>query len=107
MVGWLITYAANYAPYLLALVLMLWPLRNFAIEHTDARFCCPEIPRILAGCLVASAVALILGHGFYDDWGMRVTLPLSIGLAAAVTQVLFSGLKWPLHGCVVGRSCGV
>ena len=26
---------------------------------------------------------------------MRVTLPLSIALAAAVTQVLFSGLKWP------------
>ena len=44
MFGWLITYAANYAPYLLALVLMLWPLRKFTIEHTDAQFCCPEIP---------------------------------------------------------------
>jgi hypothetical protein len=95
IVGWLITYAANYGPYLLALVLILWPLRNFTIEHTDAGFCYPEIPRVLAGCLVASALALILGHGFYDDWGMRVTLPLSIALAAAVTQVLFSGLKWP------------
>ena len=101
MVGWLITYAANYAPYLLALGLMLWPLRNFAIEHTDAQFCCAEIPRILAGCLVASAVVLILGHGFYDDWGMRVTLPLSIGLAAAVTKVLFSGLKWPFMAAVL------
>src|SRR5262249_12598862 len=77
MVGWLITYAANYAPYLFALTLTLWPLRNLATEHAHARFCCPEIPRILAGCLIASAVALLLGHGLYDDWGMRVSFPLS------------------------------
>ena len=44
IVGWLITYAANYGPYLLALVLILWPLRNFTIEHTDAGFCIPKYP---------------------------------------------------------------
>ena len=93
MDDWLITYGANYAPYLLALILVAWPFRKFTTEDAAAKLCCPALPKILAGCLAASGLLLAFGHGFYNDWGMRATLPLSIGLAVGVTQVLFSNLK--------------
>ena len=94
ILGWLLTYAVNYAPYLLALILVVWPVRKFSsADAGELRFA--ALPKILAGCLVASAAALAFSHGFHNDWGMRVTLPLSIALAAAVTKVLFSGLNWP------------
>jgi hypothetical protein len=88
---WLLTYALNYAPYLIALVLVLWP----SFRRSPAKPP-PDLPKILAGGLVASALVLLVGHGFYNDWAMRATLPLSIALAVALTRVLFEGfLKWP------------
>ena len=94
--GWLLTYLLNYAPYLLALILVSWPFRGkVSVAGAGEEPHYVALVKILAGCLVASAAALALSHGFYNDWGMRVTLPLSIVLAVALTQVLFSGLKWP------------
>ena len=92
--GWLLTYSLNYAPYLLALMLVSWPARKFSVTNAG-RLHCPPLPNVLAGCLAASAAVLGFGHGLYNDWGMRVTLPLSIALAVALTKVLFSDLKWP------------
>jgi hypothetical protein len=92
---WLLTYALNYAPFLIALLLVLWPSSRRSPADGGAKPLCPALPKILAGCLAASAVVLLLGHGFYNDWAMRVTLPLSIALAVALTKVLFGGLKWP------------
>ena len=100
--GWLITYALNYAPFLIALLLVLWPSSRRSPANGGPKPFCPALPKILAGCLVASALVLLVGHGFYNDWAMRTTLPLSIALAVALTKVLVGGLKWPyLAGLVV------
>ena len=100
--GWLLTYALNYAPYLFALIFVSWPFRwEFSVLDAGKQSRCPALPKILAGCLIASAAALALSHGLHDDWGMRVTLPLSIMLAVALTQVLFSSLKWSYRATLV------
>jgi hypothetical protein len=93
---WLLTYALNYAVYLFALTLLLLPLcRKVSIADADEEVCCSALPKVIAGGLVASAAVVALHHGFYNDWGLRVTLPLSIALAVALTKAVFSGLKWP------------
>jgi hypothetical protein len=51
--------------------------------------------RMLAGGLLASALVLTVAHGFYNDWAMRVTLPLSIALTVALASLLLDGMKWP------------
>lgn len=97
MLPWLLTYAFNYAPLLLALVLVPWSGawkadRTEALgnhEHRRREF------RVLAAGLGASAALLLVTHGLYNDWAMRATLPLSIALAVALTQVLLGGLAWP------------
>ena len=94
---WLITYTLNYAPFLITLLVVLLPSPwRWPESKSDQQLrWCPALPKILAGYLAASAAVLLLGHGFYNDWAMRVTLPLSIALAVAMTDVLFGGLRWP------------
>ena len=92
--SWLLTYAINYAPFLLALVLVAWPRTwkdssSASDEERNNTF------RMLAGGLIASALVLTLAHGFYNDWAMRVTVPLSIALSVAVASLLLSGMRWP------------
>ena len=80
---------------LVALLLVMWPSFRRSPADGGPEPLCPELPKTLAGGLVASALVLLVGHGFYNDWAMRATLPLSIALAVALTKVLFQGLKWP------------
>ena len=97
MVPWMLTYAFNYAPLLLALVFVSWS-GAWKADRTDA-LGNPEhrrrVFRILAAGLGASAALLLVTHGLYNDWAMRATLPLSIALAVALTHVLLGGLVWP------------
>jgi hypothetical protein len=93
---WLLTYILNYAPFLIALLLVLLTSpRQSPVAQDGKQIWCPALPKILVGCLTASAAVLLLRHGLYNDWAMRVTLPLSIALAVAMTYILFGGLKWP------------
>ena len=93
---WLLTFALNYAPFVLALIFVSWPpawTRPAPDGSRETRR--RALPRTLAWCLAGSAAVLALRHGFYNDWAMRVTLPLSIMLAVALTKVLLGGMKWP------------
>ena len=97
MLPWMLTYAFNYAPLLLALVLVSWS-GAWKVDRTDA-LGNPEhrrrVFRILAAGLGASAALLLVTHGLFNDWAMRATLPLSIALGVALTHVLLGGLAWP------------
>jgi hypothetical protein len=93
-VSWLLTYAINYAPFILAVGLAAWPRAwkdgsSAGVEKRKNAF------RMLACGLLASALVLTVAHGFYNDWAMRATLPLSIALSVALAKVLLGGMKWP------------
>ena len=51
------------------------------------------LPSTFVSCLTASGALLLLAHGTFNDWAMRTTLPLSIVLTVAFTQVLLAELK--------------
>ena len=92
---WLLTFALNYVPFVLALIFVLWPPAWTRPAPDGKQTRRRALPKTLAWCLAGSAAVLALGHGFYNDWAMRVTLPLSIMLAVALTKVLLGGMKWP------------
>ena len=92
-VSWLLTYALNYAPCILALMLTCWPhawTPHCGNANKDLR----HIRLTFVFFLVASAALLLVAHGTFNDWAMRTTLPLWIVLAVALAQVLSAGLKW-------------
>src|SRR5262249_34996654 len=94
VVSWVLTYAINYAPFLLALAIAAWPrawkdASSAGVEKRKNAF------RLLAAGLLASALVLTVTHGLYNDWAMRVTLPLSVALTVALAGVLLGGMKWP------------
>jgi hypothetical protein len=93
--AWLLTYSLNYAPLILAFILTCWPhawgaYRNVGPEQAAYH----NVHLTLAACLTASAAILLFTHGYFNDWAMRTTLPLSIALAVALTQVLLGKMKW-------------
>jgi hypothetical protein len=93
--AWLLTYSLNYAPLILAFILTCWPrawraCRNVGPEQASYH----HVHLTLAACLTASAAILLLTHGNFNDWAMRTTLPLSITLSVALTQVLLGKMKW-------------
>ena len=94
---WLLTYALNYAPALMALTLLSFTSTRREVTAIDIaeKSGCSAVTKMLAACLAASAVILVFGHGFYNDWAMRVTIPLSIFLAVLLTDVILNGLRWP------------
>jgi hypothetical protein len=92
--AWLLTYSFNYAPLILASILIWLPhawkaCRNLGPEQASYH----HVHLTLAACLIASAALLLLTHGSFNDWAMRTTLPLSITLAVALTHVLLGKLK--------------
>jgi hypothetical protein len=93
-VSWLLTYAINYAPFILAIGLAAWPRawKDGAGAEVEKR---KNAFRMLACGLLASALVLTVAHGLYNDWAMRVTLPLSIALTVALAGLLLGGMKWP------------
>jgi hypothetical protein len=92
LVAWLLTYLLNYAPFLLGLVLVCVPQawkgsQDPASEGQGLR---RQLFWRLVGGLAISAGLLTLSHGLYNDWAMRTTLPLSIILTIAITQLVLS-----------------
>lgn len=90
---WLLTYALNYAPCILALLLTCWP-HAWKPTGGKAKRDLGHIRLTFASCLLASAALLLVAHGAFNDWGIRTTLPLWLALAIAIAQVLWIGLKW-------------
>ena len=105
LVAWLLTYVLNYAPFLLGLVFVSVPQawkgsQDPSPEGQDLRR--QLFPRF-AGGLAISAGLLSLSHGLYNDWAMRTTLPLSIMLTIAITQLILStSLKQRYRALLLG-----
>ena len=90
--SWLLTYAINYAPHILALILINWP-RAWKARRREVIEGFRGLRLTFVSCLTASGALLLLAHGTFNDWAMRTTLPLSIVLTVAFTQVLLAELK--------------
>ena len=86
---WLITLLANYAPFLIALAIVLGLLyltrRGRGDVDTSSLW---RLARAFIGFFVASALLLNVAHGNYNDWAMRSTLPLWIAMAVAGARLL-------------------
>jgi hypothetical protein len=100
-VDWLLTFLFNYAPFILTLAILLG-IRFFVgatsrIPQDTHR----KLVSAFAGLLAASALLLTLAHGIYNDWGMRTTLPVWIGLMTATVTVLFMPIGNIARGAIV------
>lgn len=102
-VDWLVTFLVNYAPFLIALALLiavpLWMPRQWKEEQGETR---QRLLRTLGGFVAASAILLIIAHGTYNDWGMRTVLPLWIGLCVAALRFLTMPIGWMPRAALLG-----
>ena len=91
--AWLLTYALNYAPFILAFILTCYPGAWRGAGSGDEAGSRRETALTLAACLAASAAILLVKHGLFNDWGMRAILPLLIALSVTLTQLLLDNLR--------------
>jgi hypothetical protein len=93
--SWLLTFLLNLAPFMLVLLMLAVPWRGAALSlRTDSA------ARIGVG-LLGTALLLLFAHGHYNDWAMRTTLPLLIGMAVAAARLLAGRIGWPRRLLVI------
>jgi hypothetical protein len=81
---WLLSVLLNHAPWVAALLLV----PASAAPAVERR----ALAAMLGLGLAASALLLCLRHGVYNDWGMRVILPVGLLMSAATARLLALGL---------------
>jgi hypothetical protein len=92
---WLLTYALNYAPFIVAFSLISWSAawRGTSGGAVNEHGLLRDVSMPVAACLAASALILLFQHGVFNDWAMRTTLPLLIALSVILTQAMLAHLR--------------
>jgi hypothetical protein len=90
--AWLASFLLRQAPSIAALAALVVDRFPPKSAGANARNNGRDLLSTFGFLLATDAVLLCFQHGYYDDWGLRTTLPISILLAIALCRFL---ADWP------------